>query len=94
MLYPPELRAPTSIDFRPPLAALCDSPPTQEPALARAAAAAVTLTGSNARASNQPHVDAALAALHSARPALVEAKANKGGPRVKAFPLVNDAAAQ
>ena len=54
-------------------------------------AAAATLAVSVASASKQPHMDDALTALRSAKAALAEAKANKGGHRVKAIQLVNDA---
>ena len=60
-------------------------------AIALVAAAAGTLAVSVASASKQPHMDDALAALRSARTALVEAKANKGGHRVKAIELVDAA---
>ena len=63
-------------------------------AIALMAAAAGTLAVSVASASKQPHMDDALAALHSAKAALVEAKANKGGHRVKAIELVDAAMAE
>lgn len=62
-------------------------------AIALMAAAAGTVAVSVASASKQPHMDDALAALHSAKAELVEAKANKGGHRVKAIELVDAAMA-
>jgi len=55
------------------------------------AAAAGTLAVSVASASKQPHMDDAIAALRSAKSALVQAKANKGGHRVKAMELIDAA---
>ncbi len=60
-------------------------------AIALAVAAAGGLAVSLASASNQPNMDSALASLRSARTALIEAKSNKGGHRVKAIELVDAA---
>ena len=63
-------------------------------AIALAAAAAGGLAVSVASASKQPNMDSAIASLRSARTALVEAKSNKGGHRVKALELVESAIAE
>ena len=56
-----------------------------------AAAGATALTATPAAASGQPHMDQALADLESALHQLQIAAHDKGGHRVKAIDLVNEA---
>jgi len=51
----------------------------------------VGFAAGNAFAERQPHMQAALRALRNARQQLDSAEADKGGHRVKAIQLVNDA---
>jgi hypothetical protein len=58
-------------------------------------ASVVTIEATTAVAQiHQPEMQAALDSLISARDSLTRAKANKGGHRVKAIGLVNDAIAE
>lgn len=60
----------------------------------RTAVALATLLFSAACWANQPHMEAALQSLEQARASLEKASADKGGHRVKAIKLVDDAIAQ
>ena len=55
------------------------------------AALVIGFAAGNAFAERQPHMQAALRALRNARQQLDSAEADKGGHRVKAIQLVNDA---
>jgi len=70
---------------------------TSTAGLLLAATVSVTVMASSASAqsgANQPRMQAALDALQKARTELQAAVANKGGHRVKAISLVNDAIAE
>jgi len=56
-----------------------------------AVALVIGFAAGNAFAERQPHMQAALRALRNARQQLDAAEADKGGHRVKAMQLVNDA---
>jgi hypothetical protein len=65
------------------------------PVAAVAAAGAIAAVASGeAQASTQPHMDAALSMLQQARGELQVAASNKGGHRVRAINLVDQAIAQ
>ena len=65
------------------------------PVVAAAAVGVVAaVTSREAQASNQPHMDAALGALQSAKAELQQATANKAGHRVRAIQLIDQAIAQ
>lgn len=65
------------------------------PAAAVAAAGAVVAAASQpAVASNQPNMDAALGYLQQAKASLQQATHNKGGHRVRAINLIDQAMAQ
>lgn len=55
---------------------------------------ALALMFSGAAFANQPHMEAALAALEQAKASLQKATADKGGHRVKAMKAVDEAIAQ
>jgi len=55
---------------------------------------ALSLMSSVSAFGNQPHMEAALAALEQAKASLQKATADKGGHRVKAMKAVDDAIAQ
>jgi hypothetical protein len=55
---------------------------------------ALSLMSSVSAFANQPHMEAALAALEQAKASLQKATADKGGHRVKAMKAVDDAIAQ
>jgi hypothetical protein len=62
--------------------------------LVASAVTAVALFASSAAFPNQPNMEAALTALQQARASLEKATADKGGHRVKAMKLVDDAIAE
>ena len=65
------------------------------PAAAAAAVGAIVAAGGReAQASNQPNMDAALGYLQQAKSSLQQATHNKGGHRVRAINLVDQAIAQ